>query len=145
MNHHTNSISTSSTWQIDHIGIAVSLLDPAIERYETLLGTNHYGRELVSSQSVEVAFLDTPTSRIELLAPLNRESSVAKFINKRGEGMHHTAFLVPDIQSELDRIKNLGWELINQQPISGAHGKWIVFLHPKSANGVLIELCAYKK
>ena len=145
MNHHTNSISTSSTWQIDHIGIAVGLLDPAIERYETLLGTNHYGRELVSSQSVEVAFLDTPTSRIELLAPLNRESSVAKFINKRGEGMHHTAFLVPDIQSELDRIKNLGWELINQQPISGAHGKWIVFLHPKSANGVLIELCAYKK
>lgn len=145
MNHHTNSISTSSTWQIDHIGIAVSLLDPAIERYETLLGTNHYGRELVSSQSVEVAFLDTPTSRIELLAPLNRESSVAKFINKRGEGMHHTAFLVPDIQSELDRIKNLGWELINQQPISGAHSKWIVFLHPKSANGVLIELCAYKK
>ena len=145
MNHHTNSISTSSTWQIDHIGIAVGLLDPAIERYETLLGTNHYGRELVSSQSVEVAFLDTPTSRIELLAPLNRESSVAKFINKRGEGMHHTAFLVPDIQSELDRIKNLGWELINQQPISGAHSKWIVFLHPKSANGVLIELCAYKK
>ena len=145
MNHHTNSISTSSTWQIDHIGIAVSLLDPAIERYETLLGTNHYGRELVSSQSVEIAFLDTPTSRIELLAPLNRESSVAKFINKRGEGMHHIAFLVPDIQSELDRIKNLGWELINQQPISGAHGKWIVFLHPKSAHGVLIELCAYKK
>lgn len=145
MNHHTNSISTSSTWQIDHIGIAVGLLDPAIERYETLLGTNHYGRERVSSQDVEVAFLDTPTSRIELLAPLNPESSVAKFINKRGEGMHHTAFLVPDIQSELDRIKNLGWELINQQPISGAHGKWIVFLHPKSANGVLIELCAYKK
>ena len=145
MNHHTNSISPSSTWQIDHIGIAVALLDTAIERYETLLGTNHYGRELVSSQSVEVAFLDTPTSRIELLAPLNRESSVAKFINKRGEGMHHTAFLVPDIQSELDRINNLGWELINQQPISGAHGKWIVFLHPKSANGVLIELCAYKK
>ena len=145
MNHYTNSISTSSTWQIDHIGIAVSLLDPAIERYETLLGTNHYGRELVSSQSVEIAFLDTPTSRIELLAPLNRESSVAKFINKRGEGMHHIAFLVPDIQSELDRINNLGWELINQQPISGAHGKWIVFLHPKSAHGVLIELCAYKK
>ena len=145
MNHYTKSISTSSTCLIEHIGIAVSLLDPAIERYETLLGTNHYGRELVSSQSVEIAFLDTPTSRIELLAPLNRESSVAKFINKRGEGMHHIAFLVPDIQSELDRINNLGWELINQQPISGAHGKWIVFLHPKSAHGVLIELCAYKK
>ena len=137
-------MSIPSTWQLDHIGIAVSSLDTALEQYETLLATQHYGREHVDSQGVEVAFLDTSTARIELLAPLSLESSVAKFINKRGEGMHHTAFLVNDIQSELDRLSALGWDLIHHQPISGAHGKWVAFLHPKSAHGVLIELCAYK-
>ena len=91
-----------------------------------------------------MAFLDTSNARIELLAPLSLESSVAKFINKRGEGMHHTAFLVNDIQRELDRLSALGWDLIHHQPISGVHGKWVAFLHPKSAHGVLIELCAYK-
>jgi len=137
-------MSIPSTWQLDHIGIAVSSLDTALEHYETLLATQHYGREHVDSQGVEVAFLDTSNARIELLAPLSLESSVAKFINKRGEGMHHTAFLVNNIQSELDRLSALGWDLIHHQPISGAHGKWVAFLHPKSAHGVLIELCAYK-
>lgn len=144
MNQSTTSSSLPSSWQIDHIGIAVNSLDTALVRYETLLGTQHYGREKVNSQGVEVAFLDTPTSRIELLAPLDPESIVAKFISKRGEGMHHTAFLVPDIHGELDRLKSLDWELIHPKPIYGAHGKWVAFLHPKSAHGVLIELCAYK-
>ena len=138
------SMSIPSTWQLDHIGIAVSSLDTALEQYEILLGTQHYGREHVHSQGVEVAFLDTSNARIELLAPLSLESSVAKFINKRGEGMHHTAFLVNDIQRELDRLSALGWDLIHPQPISGAHGKWVACLHPKSAHGVLIELCAYQ-
>ena len=144
MKNDINPSSIPSTWQLDHIGIAVSTLDTALEQYQTLLGTQHYGREEVLSQGVEVAFFDTPTARIELLAPMSSDSSVAKFISKRGEGMHHTAFLVRDIQSELDRLNNLGWNLIHQTPISGAHGKWVAFIHPTSAHGVLIELCAYK-
>jgi len=117
-------MSIPSTWQLDHIGIAVSSLDTALEQYETLLATQHYGREHVDSQGVEVAFLDTSNARIELLAPLSLESSVAKFINKRGEGMHHTAFLVNDIQSELDRLSALGLTLftINRYPAPMGNG-----------------------
>ena len=133
--------SVPKNWQFDHIGIAVHDLDQAISCYEGLFQTDHYGREVVQSQGVEVAFLDAQHGRIELLSATHEDSSVSKFLRKRGEGMHHTAFRVPSISNELARLAGLGWELIHQEPIIGAHGKKIAFLHPKSAHGVLIELC----
>ncbi len=134
-------LSVPTNWILDHIGIAVHNLDQAIRCYEGLFQTGHYGREVVPSQGVEVAFLDVQQGRIELLSATHEDSSVSKFLSKRGEGMHHTAYRVPSVRDELERLAGLGWELIHKEPIMGAHGKKIAFLHPKSAHGVLIELC----
>lgn len=134
-------LSVPTNWKLDHIGIAVHDLDQAISCYEELLQTSHFGREVVPSQGVEVAFLDVQQGRIELLSSIQEGSSVSKFLNNRGEGMHHTAYRVPSVSDELARLAELGWELIHKEPIMGAHGKKIAFLHPKSAHGVLIELC----
>lgn len=126
---------------IDHIGIAVKDLETAIETYEKLLNTPCYKREVVESQKVETAFLKTGQSKVELLGATDPESVINKHIEKRGEGMHHVAFEVDDIHAEIERLKEEGFTLLNDIPKPGADKKKIVFLHPKSSNGVLVELC----
>lgn len=126
---------------IDHVGIAVRELEPAIGRYE-LLGFRLAAREVVADQGVEVAFmaLDGGTS-VELLAPLTEESAVARFLARRGEGMHHLAVLVDDVRVALAEARARGWQPVDAEPRRGARGKWIAFLHPRDTGGVLIELC----
>lgn len=126
---------------IDHIGIAVKDLETAIETYEKLLNTSCYKKEVVESQKVETAFLQTGESKVELLGATDPESVINKFIEKKGEGMHHVAFEVEDIHAEIERLKSDGFTLLSEKPKPGADQKQIVFLHPKSSNGVLVELC----
>jgi methylmalonyl-CoA/ethylmalonyl-CoA epimerase len=123
---------------LDHIGIAVKSLDAA-KIYEALgLSVDHV--ETVASQGVRTAFLSAGDANIELLEPAGPESTVAKFIDKRGEGIHHICFRVDDIEEHLDRLKTQGYRLINETPVPGAHGCRVAFLHPAAGNGVLIEL-----
>ncbi|TVR17620.1 MAG: methylmalonyl-CoA epimerase [Balneolaceae bacterium] len=126
---------------IDHIGIAVSDLESAISTYEKLLNRPCYKREVVVEQSVETAFFKTGESKVELLGATNSESVIRKFISKRGEGLHHVAFEVSNLEEEIARLKKEGFTLLNETPSAGADNKKIVFLHPKESNGVLVELC----
>ena len=123
---------------LDHIGIAVRSLDAA-KIYETMGLTIDY-RETVQSQGVDTAFLTIGDSSIELLEPLAPDSAVGRFIERRGEGIHHICFRVTDIESHLRRLEAEGYRLINPSPVPGAHGCRVAFLHPRTANGVLIEL-----
>jgi len=127
--------------KIEHIGIAVKNLDSAINTYEKLLNTDCYKTESVVSEMVTTAFLKTGENKIELLQASAPESTIAKFIERKGEGIHHIAFLVDDILAEMDRLKNEGFQLLNDQPKKGADNKMVCFVHPKDANGVLIEIC----
>jgi methylmalonyl-CoA/ethylmalonyl-CoA epimerase len=127
---------------IEHIGIAVKDLAQSIPLFEQLLGTDCYKRERVESENVETAFFQTGESKVELLQSLNPDGVIAKFIEKKGEGMHHIAFAVDDIYAQIERLKTLGFQFINEEPKPGADNKLIVFLHPKSTNGVLVELCS---
>ncbi|MFY0606155.1 MAG: methylmalonyl-CoA epimerase [Cyclobacteriaceae bacterium] len=127
--------------RIEHIGIAVKELDKANELFEKLFGAKPYKEEAVESESVTTSFFQIGQSKIELLEAESDDSSIAKYINKRGEGIHHISFEVDDILVEMDRLKKEGFELINDRPKQGADNKLICFLHPKSTNGVLIELC----
>jgi methylmalonyl-CoA/ethylmalonyl-CoA epimerase len=123
---------------LDHIGIAVKSLDAA-KIYEALgMTIDHV--ETVSTQGVKTAFLSAGDSNLELLEPLSSESTVAKFIEKRGEGIHHICLRVDDIEAHLARLKSQGFRLINEVPVPGAHGCRVAFLHPAAGNGVLIEL-----
>ncbi|MBV8545003.1 MAG: methylmalonyl-CoA epimerase [Acidobacteria bacterium] len=123
---------------LDHIGIAVKSLDSA-RIYEALgLTIDHV--ETVTTQGVRTAFLSAGDANLELLEPTGADSTVAKFIEKRGEGIHHICFRVDDIESHLSRLKSLGYRLINESPVPGAHGCRVAFLHPAAGNGVLIEL-----
>jgi methylmalonyl-CoA epimerase len=123
---------------LDHIGIAVKSLDSA-KIYEDLgLTIDHV--ETVTTQGVRTAFLSAGDTNLELLEPTGPESTVAKFIEKRGEGIHHICFRVHDIEAQLSRLKSLGYRLINESPVPGAHGCRVAFLHPAAGNGVLIEL-----
>ena len=123
---------------LDHIGIAVKSLDAA-KIYEALgLAVEHV--ETVETQGVRTAFLSAGDATIELLEPTGPQSTVAKFIEKRGEGIHHICFRVDDIEAQLERLKELGYRLINEAPVPGAHGCRVAFLHPAAGNGVLIEL-----
>lgn len=131
--------------KIEHLGIAVKNIDSAILLYEKLLGTPCYKKEEVASEGVITAFFKTGENKIELLGATNSESPIAKFIDKKGEGIHHIAFDVDDIYAEMERLKNEGFQLINEKPKEGADNKLICFLHPKGTNGVLIELCQEKK
>jgi methylmalonyl-CoA/ethylmalonyl-CoA epimerase len=131
--------------KIEHLGIAVKDLETAISLYEKLLGTPCYKKEEVASEGVITAFFKTGENKIELLGATNSESPIAKFIDKKGEGIHHIAFDVDDIYAEMERLKNEGFQLINEKPKDGADNKLICFLHPKGTNGVLIELCQEKK
>ena len=127
--------------KIEHIGIAVKNISEANKIYEALLGSSPYKSEKVESEGVETSFFRCGQSKIELLEASNPDSPIAKFIEKRGEGIHHIAFAVNDIKAELERLKNQGFILLNEVPKKGADNKLVAFLHPKSANGVLIELC----
>jgi methylmalonyl-CoA/ethylmalonyl-CoA epimerase len=127
--------------QIEHIGIAVNNLENSIPLFEKLLKTNCYKTETVESEKVATAFFACGESKIELLQSLNTDGVIAKFIDKRGEGMHHIAFLVDDIYTEIKRLKTEGFAFINEDPKIGADNKLICFLMPKETNGVLIELC----
>lgn len=126
---------------IDHIGIAVADIEEAIKKYESLLNTTCFKREIVESEHVETAFFQTGESKVELLAGTTPDSVISKYIIKRGEGMHHVAFEVDDIQSEIQRYIQNGYQMLSESPKQGADHKLIVFLHPKEAHGVLIELC----
>ena len=126
---------------IDHIGVAVNNLDEALAVYEKALGLKHQKVTVVDSQKVKVAFLEVGDSRIELLEPLSKDSTLGKFLEKRGEGIHHIALKVVGIDDMLKRLKNQGITLIDETPRSGAEGGKIAFLHPKSIKGVLLELC----
>lgn len=130
--------------QIDHIGIAVKSLDPVIEYYEKTLGLHCEGREEVASQKVRTAFFHAGEVHIELLEPTDPESPIAKFLESRGEGIHHIAFRTDDITGQLAHAKASGARLIHEVPFDGAAGKLVAFLHPKSTYGVLTEFCAVK-
>lgn len=130
--------------KIEHIGIAVNNLQDAIETYEKLLGTICYKQEEVTSEGVKTAFFQVGESKIELLQATNENSPIAKFIEKKGEGIHHIAFDVTDIQSSMNELSQKGFQLLNAEPKSGADNKLVAFLHPKSSNGVLVELCQEK-
>ncbi len=127
--------------KIEHIGIAVKNLESSIDLYQRLLNTDCYKTELVATENVNTAFFKTGENKIELLSATSLDSTVAKFLEKKGEGIHHIAFLVDDILAEMERLKSEGFTLLNDAPKRGADNKMICFVHPKDANGVLIELC----
>jgi methylmalonyl-CoA/ethylmalonyl-CoA epimerase len=131
--------------KIEHIGIAVKNIENATKIYTSLLGSSPYKMEEVKSEGVKTSFFKTGDSKIELLEATNLDSPIAKFIEKRGEGVHHIAFAVDDIQSEIVRLKNEGFIVLNETPKKGADNKLVVFLHPKSTAGVLVELCQDRK
>jgi methylmalonyl-CoA/ethylmalonyl-CoA epimerase len=130
--------------QIEHIGIAVKDIGSAGKIYEKLLNTLVYKTEDVESEGVKTAFLQVGPNKIELLEATATDSPISKFIEKKGEGIHHIAFDVEDIIAEMERLKNEGFILLSDTPKDGADNKLVCFVHPKSANGVLIELCQTK-
>ena len=130
--------------KIEHLGIAVRNIEESNQIFEDLLGVAPYKTEEVESEGVKTSFFRVGESKIELLEATNPDSAIAKFIEKRGEGIHHIAFDVSDIESEIIRLKEKGYRLIHETPKDGADNKRIAFLHPKSSNGVLVELCQEK-
>lgn len=126
---------------IDHIGIAVDDLEEAVETYEKLLNGECYKREVVEDQKVETAFFRTGQSKVELLGATEPDSVIAKYLAKKGEGMHHVAFEVDDIHKELDRLRKEGFTVLSDEPSRGADNKLVAFVHPKDNHGVLVELC----
>ena len=127
---------------IEHIGIAVKSLQTSIPLFEALLNTPCYKTEVVESEKVTTAFFKQGETKIELLESMDEDGVIAKFIEKKGEGMHHIALAVNDIEAEMKRLSEAGFTLLNATPKKGADNKLVCFLHPKSTNGVLIELCA---
>lgn len=127
--------------KIEHIGIAVKNLDEAEAHYSALLGTASYKREAVESEGVLTSFFMAGPNKIELLQATNPDSPIAKFIEKKGEGMHHVAYEVENIEVEMERLRQDGYVLLNDKPKKGADNKMICFIHPKSTHGVLTELC----
>lgn len=127
--------------KIEHIGIAVKDLEKSNSLFTLLFGAAPYKTEEVESEGVKTSFFASGPNKIELLEATKPESAIAKFIEKKGEGIHHIAFAVDDIEKEIDRLTQSGFLLINQEPKKGADDKMVAFLHPKNTNGVLIELC----
>ena len=127
--------------KIEHLGIAVKNLEESEKLFSALLGEESYKREEVASEGVITSFFRSGPNKIELLQATNAESPIASFIEKRGEGIHHIAFSVENIEKEMQRLKKLGFRLLNERPKAGADQMLICFLHPKDTNGVLIELC----
>lgn len=131
--------------KVEHIGIAVKNIDEAAKVFDILLNQKPYKTEAVESEGVKTSFYQVGETKIELLESTKEDSSIAKFIAKKGEGIHHIAFDVDDIEKEIQRLQEAGFELIHKSPKAGADNKLIAFLHPKSSNGVLVELCMNKK
>lgn len=131
--------------KLEHIGIAVKSLGVSDELFTKLLGKESYKKETVEREGVVTSFYETGESKIELLEASNPESPISKFIDKKGEGIHHLAFGVENIYAEVQRLKNEGFQFISEEPKEGADNKLVVFLHPKSTNGVLVELCQEKQ
>lgn len=127
--------------KIEHIGIAVKDLSYANETYRKLLGNPHYKTEAVSSENVTTSFFSVGNSKIELLESTEPDGVIAKFIERKGEGIHHIAYAVDNIREEMKRLRSEGFVLLNEEPKRGADNKWVCFVHPKNAHGVLIELC----
>ncbi|PQB05436.1 methylmalonyl-CoA epimerase [Aureitalea marina] len=127
--------------KIEHLGIAVKDLDAAEKMYEDLLGVQSYKREEVPTEGVTTSFFKCGESKIELLVGTNPNSPISRYVEKRGEGLHHIAYAVDDIRSEIERLKEKGFVALNEEPKIGADNKLVAFLHPKSAGGVLVELC----
>ena len=127
--------------KIEHIGIAVKDIGASNSLFEKLLGRPHYKMEEVVSEGVRTSFFQSGPNKIELLEATSEESPIAKFLEKKGEGVHHIAFAVTDIRAEIKRLKSEGFIVLNEEPKKGADNKLVAFLHPKSSNGVLIELC----
>lgn len=125
---------------LDHVGVAVHSLDDSLPLWESLVGAKGSGRERVDTQGVEVVFIGWGPGRIELLAPTRAESPVARFLERRGTGMHHLCYRVSDLRAALEEHRQAGHELIDSEPRGGAHGHRVAFLHPRSTSGVLIEL-----
>lgn len=150
MNFRVNSIGLNSLFlgeyanimdKIDHIGIAVKNIDRSNEIFKSLFDKPHYKIEEVLSEGVKTSFFQVGPNKIELLEATDQGSPIAKFIAKKGEGIHHIAFAVSDIHGEMARLKEQGFQLLNQEPKIGADNKLVAFVHPKSSNGVLVELC----
>ncbi|SHG64818.1 methylmalonyl-CoA epimerase [Chryseobacterium sp. OV279] len=131
--------------KLEHIGIAVKSLGVSDELFARLLGKESYKKESVEREGVVTSFYGTGESKIELLEASNPESPISKFIDKKGEGIHHLAFGVENILEEVERLKKEGFQFISEEPKEGADNKLVVFLHPKSTNGVLVELCQEKQ
>lgn len=127
--------------KIEHIGIAVRDLQKSNELFSKLFGKEHYKIEKVESEHVSTSFFMLGETKIELLEASSPDSAIAKFIEKKGEGIHHIAYAVEDVLEEMKRLENEGFELLNKEPKKGADNKLICFLHPKSTNGILVELC----
>jgi methylmalonyl-CoA/ethylmalonyl-CoA epimerase len=127
--------------KVEHIGIAVNSLTDSIPLFEKLLNSQCYKTEMVEGEKVNTAFFQQGETKIELLESIDPEGVIAKFIDRKGEGIHHIAFDVTDIRAEMQRLKNEGFTLLNEEPKMGADNKIVCFLHPKGTNGVLIELC----
>ncbi len=127
--------------KIEHIGIAIKNLEEANDLYAKLLGTAHYKIEEVASENVRTSFFKSGPNKVELLEATHPDSPIAKFIDKKGEGIHHIAFAVNDINAEIKRLKAEGFVILNETPKKGADNKWVTFIHPKTTSGVLIELC----
>lgn len=127
--------------KIEHIGIAVNNLEQSNKLFSSLFGQENYKVEEVLSEGVKTSFFQIGPNKIELLEADNPDSAIAKFIDKKGEGIHHIAFAVEDIIKEIERLKKLGFHILNETPKKGADNKLVAFVHPKTANGVLIELC----
>ncbi|MCG8318872.1 MAG: methylmalonyl-CoA epimerase [Cytophagales bacterium] len=127
--------------KIEHIGIAVKSLEHSNELFSKLFGKTHYKVEGVESEGVKTSFFALKDSKIELLEATGEDSPIAKFIEKKGEGIHHIAFEVADINAEMSRLRDQGFKVLNETPKKGADNKLVCFLHPKSSNGVLVGLC----
>ncbi|MBN4048402.1 methylmalonyl-CoA epimerase [Flavobacteriaceae bacterium AH-315-O20] len=128
-------------YKIEHIGIAVKDLEKSNLLFASLFGEKHYKIEDVLSEGVKTSFFQVGSNKIELLEATNADSTIAKFIEKKGEGIHHIAFAVKDINFEIQRLKKEGFTILNEVPKRGADNKLIAFLHPKTTNGILVELC----
>ena len=132
-------------FKVEHIGIAVKSLARAIPLYEKLLHTSCYKTEPVEAENVNTAFFRQSETKIELLESTDPDGVIARFIDKKGEGIHHIAFEVPDLEAEMERLQKEGFVLLDEKPRAGADNKLICFLHPRHTNGVLIELCMERK
>lgn len=127
--------------QIDHIGVAVHNLAESDALFSRLLGSPPSFHEKVETQHLEVSFFEIGSTKVELLMPLDENSTIHRFLKNKGEGIHHVAFEVADIHAEMQRLKEEGFQLLSEQPMKGANNKWVCFIHPKTANGVLVEIC----